>query len=302
MKKIIICDIDHTICKTPRFATFEDFHKANLLVLSADVERIENLKKLINIDPLIELYFFTARCESLRTDTWEWLCMHGLVDDLQEKVTKLFMRPRGNTDSSAVLKTTTLLQLANTRPAEILVAIDDNVDTVNAFSELRSDVLAVTDIALDTFHASALYKSVRPRFLSYKVHTPFEPPAPAKNDAPLSTTFKKNDKDKPDLSLFEPLTMELYSEASAVGEKKYSRGNWRNITLQDAHRPLAALARHLYGYRDEKGEHGFLRGEERDATDGQRHLASIVWAATTLAYLVEQNGYEAVFKHITGRK
>jgi hypothetical protein len=115
-------------------------------------------------------------------------------------------------------------------------------------------------------------------------------------------TFKKNDTGKPDLSLFEPTVMDLYCEASAIGVKKYGRGNWVNFKIEDVPRYVAAFNRHFYGYKGESGHHGFLRGEQFDKTDGQRHLASAIWCLTTLNHAVETFGYEAVYEAITGTK
>ena len=119
---------------------------------------------------------------------------------------------------------------------------------------------------------------------------------------PVEPTFKKNDTGKPDLSLIEPSVLELYCKASAIGAVKYGRGNWVNFKIEDVPRYFAALNRHMFGYKDATGHHGFLRGEEFDAVDGQPHLSSILWCVTAINYAVDKFGYDAVFESVAGIK
>jgi hypothetical protein len=111
--------------------------------------------------------------------------------------------------------------------------------------------------------------------------------------------FKKFDGGKPDLSLIDPITAQLYCEASKVGEAKYGRGNYSQFTLDDVPRFYAALQRHLTGYELNGEFHGFLY-EERDPVDGQRHLGSAIWCITRLQEAVYRYGYDAVRKKIRG--
>lgn len=117
----------------------------------------------------------------------------------------------------------------------------------------------------------------------------------------MTESFKKFDNQKPDLSLVDPLVLELYCEASNVGLKKYGRNNWKNAKVEDVTRSVAAILRHIVGYTDENGEkRGFLNGEERDSIDGQRHIASAIWGLVMIQFLIDKNGIDNVFKEIRG--
>lgn len=123
----------------------------------------------------------------------------------------------------------------------------------------------------------------------------------SKNELPSPLgSFKKNDSNKPDLSLVEPLLLEMYVEASEAGEKKYGRGNWRKAVLKDIIRPVSAVLRHFIGYTDPttKFKHGFLNGEEKDVTDGQRHLSSAIWGLVMIQSMIDKHGFDAAMKII----
>lgn len=79
---------------------------------------------------------------------------------------------------------------------------------------------------------------------------------------------KKNDTEKPDLSLIPRVALERAAEAFQIGEKKYGRYNF--YKGMDASRLIAALLRHATAW---------MEGEDRDKEDGQHHLGSAIACA-----------------------
>lgn len=84
-------------------------------------------------------------------------------------------------------------------------------------------------------------------------------------------TGTKNDSGKPDLSLIPYCAEVALAEALMVGERKYDRYNYTKG--MSANRLIAAMKRHIGQWAD---------GEERDATDGQPHLGSVMACAAML--------------------
>lgn len=82
---------------------------------------------------------------------------------------------------------------------------------------------------------------------------------------------KKNDKDKPDLSLIPRVALDKAAEAFQVGEKKYGRYNFYQGL--EASRLIAALLRHATSWMD---------GEDHDPQDGQHHLGSVIACASMI--------------------
>lgn len=80
----------------------------------------------------------------------------------------------------------------------------------------------------------------------------------------LNTGAKKNDKEKPDLSLIPLISQIAEAKAFMVGEKKYGRYNY--CEGHKASQLIAALVRHAYAW---------FEGEENDPVDGQPHLGSV---------------------------
>lgn len=85
------------------------------------------------------------------------------------------------------------------------------------------------------------------------------------------TEAKKNDKDKPDLSLIPRVALIKAAEAFQVGEKKYGRYNFYNG--MEASRIIAALLRHATAW---------MEGEDTDPADGQHHLGSVIACAAMI--------------------
>lgn len=83
---------------------------------------------------------------------------------------------------------------------------------------------------------------------------------------------KKNDIDKPDLSLLPRVFLEGTAKAFMHGEKKYGRYNYRSG--MDWHRLVGAALRHINAFND---------GEDTDPESGNHHLYH---AAASLAMLI----------------
>jgi hypothetical protein len=74
-------------------------------------------------------------------------------------------------------------------------------------------------------------------------------------------TAKKNDQEKPDVSLIPLAALEAEARAFMHGEKKYGRYNYTGGF--DSHRLIAAAMRHLLAYQN---------GEDNDTESGYTHL------------------------------
>jgi len=83
---------------------------------------------------------------------------------------------------------------------------------------------------------------------------------------------KKNDSEKPDLSLLPKVFLDGTAKAFMHGEKKYGRYNFRNG--MDWHRLVAAAMRHITAFND---------GQNLDPESGNSHLAH---AAASIAMLM----------------
>jgi hypothetical protein len=97
----------------------------------------------------------------------------------------------------------------------------------------------------------------------------------------MDTKFKKFDNGKCDYSLLEPLVVDLYCKVAQMGAAKYSRDNWKNMTLEDENRIMGALLRHLMAYKS---------GELNDQESGLSHLAHVIWNVVAIAYIKKRDG------------
>jgi len=103
-------------------------------------------------------------------------------------------------------------------------------------------------------------------------------------------TGKKNDQEKPDLSLLPKVFLDGTARAFMHGEKKYGRYNYRNG--MDWHRLLAAALRHLTAFND---------GEEIDVDSGNSHLAhASASIAMLMTYVAEGLGKDT--RHASNKK
>lgn len=81
----------------------------------------------------------------------------------------------------------------------------------------------------------------------------------------------KYDGEKNRLDLLPFDALEEVGTVYTLGAKKYADRNWeKGINYM---RVVGALLRHLFAW---------IRGEERDPENGQRHLASVAWNALAL--------------------
>lgn len=129
MIKLIICDLDGTLCDhTPRMhlaasGDWDAYHAG----LNDDMVNESVLWFLQNSD--VPLVFLTGRPEQYRTETEEWLDRHELYE--HDDYMTLLMRPRGMFGSDTVVKVETLNDwvkqmpvLDGVKPSEILVLED----------------------------------------------------------------------------------------------------------------------------------------------------------------------------------
>lgn len=85
----------------------------------------------------------------------------------------------------------------------------------------------------------------------------------------------KFDEGKLDLSLIEPWVEEELAKAYTVGLVKYSRGSWKQFTVEEARQLIAPAKRHFNEYR---------KGNYYDPDDGLPHLIKAIWNLLTLHY------------------
>lgn len=96
--------------------------------------------------------------------------------------------------------------------------------------------------------------------------------------------FKKEDREKIDLSLFEPLLMEVYCRVADMGAKKYGRNNWKNAKIEDYIRYVAAGRRHQLAAD---------RGEMYDKESGIPHRYHALWNLFAQIWMEEEFGFYA---------
>lgn len=89
-----------------------------------------------------------------------------------------------------------------------------------------------------------------------------------------SLLAKKNDQQKPDLSLLPRPFLDEVARAFMVGQTKYGRYNYKNG--MEVTRLIAAALRHITAYNE---------GEENDPEDGQHHLGA---AGACIAMILSQ--------------
>lgn len=81
----------------------------------------------------------------------------------------------------------------------------------------------------------------------------------------------KDDAEKLRLDLLPTDAIEEVGMVYTIGARKYADRNWeKGISYM---RVVGALLRHLFAW---------LRGEERDPKDGQRHISAVAWNAIAL--------------------
>lgn len=88
--------------------------------------------------------------------------------------------------------------------------------------------------------------------------------APANDNYTIAMEAKKNDMDKPDLTLIPRVALWEEAKAMMYGAKLYGRHNYRLGGGLDWHRLSAAALRHLTSWND---------GEDTDPESGLSHLA-----------------------------
>lgn len=84
---------------------------------------------------------------------------------------------------------------------------------------------------------------------------------------------RKNDTGKLRFDLIPPIALWKFAEVYTLGAKKYNDRNWeKGIKFG---RIFAAMMRHAWRW---------WAGEEHDKTDGQHHLAAVMWCAAALLH------------------
>ena len=87
----------------------------------------------------------------------------------------------------------------------------------------------------------------------------------------------KFDTGKARFDLMPPEALEAVANVFTIGASKYSARNWEKGMSWG--RVFAAMMRHAWAW---------WRGEERDPSDGQHHLDSVIWCAMVLRTYVER--------------
>lgn len=99
---------------------------------------------------------------------------------------------------------------------------------------------------------------------------------------------RKDDQDKPDLSLLPKEALEAMAYAFMHGGKKYGRYNYRKG--MQWHRPLAAALRHIVA---------FTAGENKDPESGHSHLGHALAAIAMVAvYQETATGTDTRYKKV----
>lgn len=68
----------------------------------------------------------------------------------------------------------------------------------------------------------------------------------------MSEKFMKDDEGKVMLELIEPKFIMELGRVLSIGAKKYSRNNWKSMSIEDRERVKGAMLRHTYKYLDDK--------------------------------------------------
>lgn len=87
------------------------------------------------------------------------------------------------------------------------------------------------------------------------------------------STGRKDDQEKPDMSLLSPYALEKIAQVMTYGKKKYSANNWRGGIAYS--RLIAAAMRHITAYQ---------KGVD---TDGETDLSHLAHASCCLMMLLE---------------
>lgn len=142
-------------------------------------------------------------------------------------------------------------------------------------SEWFSDIGEVTEVAGNSVKVRNTW------FLAKNVHLSFKP----LSEKP-KTEGRKDDQQKPDLSLLPREALETMAYAFMHGEKKYGRYNY--LGGMDWHRPLSAALRHITAYNS---------GENLDVESGISHLGHALAAiAMLVVYQTKGLGTDTRYK------
>lgn len=99
-----------------------------------------------------------------------------------------------------------------------------------------------------------------------------ERPGTATTAIPETGDKARLDAGKLRYDLIPPHALDLLAEVYTIGAAKYEDNGWLKNPMRWG-RVYAPMLRHAIK---------FWKGESRDATDGQHHLASVAWACFTL--------------------
>jgi len=145
-------------------------------------------------------------------------------------------------------------------------------------SEWFSDIGEITEVNNNSVKVRDTW------YLAKNVELTFRPLTELKTEQPLKG--RKDDAEKPDLSLLPREALEATARAFEYGAKKYGRYNY--IQGMDWHRIIAAAMRHITA---------FNAGEDKDKESGLSHLAHASAAINMLiVYEVQQLGKDTRFK------